>query len=129
MVLPPLDSYFDRDIQCLLGLHALACYLSPLNEDFQKAKETSELSFQQFFARRIYSEKCLLSMVLFSEYNEKCHYFLGGHFLARYLKVRCLLDCKKSNSEVMLEFNRMESRLPFEHMIRCFLQKRLQSSI
>ena len=36
LLLPPLDSFFDRDVQSLLGFHTLFYYLSPLNDDMRK---------------------------------------------------------------------------------------------
>src|SRR6218665_1277139 len=36
LLLPPLDSFFDKDVQTLLGFHTLFYYLSPLNDDLMK---------------------------------------------------------------------------------------------
>ena len=64
LVLPPLDSFFDRDVQSLLGFHTLFCYLSPLNDDLRKFECTCESTFSHFFARYIYSLKNPLSVFL-----------------------------------------------------------------
>src|SRR6218665_578125 len=43
-LLPPLDIFFNRYIQCSLGLHTLVCYLFPSIEELTEGN-VSELSF------------------------------------------------------------------------------------
>src|SRR6218665_361310 len=131
MLVPPLDIFFDKDIQCFLGLHTLVCLLASSLGYLTEGKG-SEMSFQAHFNRQVkwsYSEvrRVSLSRLLSTPYSVKCHYFLGRHFLARYLKVRCLLDCNCSLLDVGLltEFKNLKACLPFEHVIRCFLKKKL----
>ena len=127
MILPPLDSFFDRSIQCLLGFYTLVNYLSPLNEDLRKTKVSEVSTFQHYFSREIYFSKRSISAVLLQTYSKKCHYFLGRNFLARYfLKVRCLIDCSHSFSEVESEFKKIKACLPFEQLIRCLLEQKLR---
>ena len=127
IVMPPLDTYFDRDVQCLLGFDTLFCYLFARNEHLWKTKGTNESEFQNYFTRAIYLEKSLPSQfLLVYNYCVECHYFLGRHFLARYLKTRCLIDCNRSKSEIMIEFKQLKSNLPFEHMMRCCLWQKLR---
>src|SRR6218665_136469 len=126
MVLPPLTLFFDTDVQCLLGVHTLACLLLVSSEDLRE-REVSEIStLQKNFMQDVHSEKLSLAYVLAKPYSLKSHYFLGRHFLARYLKVRSLSDCNRSVSEVILEFQQVKASLPFEHIIRCFLQQKLR---
>jgi len=88
LLVPPLDSYFDRDVQALLGFHTLFYYLSPLNDELAKIGSTSESTFEHCFAEMVYYYKLELAISLQHTYSFKCHYFLGRHFLARYLKAR-----------------------------------------
>src|SRR6218665_358259 len=83
-------------------------------------------TFQQYYSGEFYLRKNLLSKILENAYFLKCHYFLGRHFLARYLKVRCLIDCKESESRAIFEFRRLKCSLPFEHIVRCFLRHELR---
>jgi len=127
MVVPPLDSFFDTDVQCLLGLHTLACCLSPLNGVSEETEDIRWSEFQHVFTKKISSGKNNLSVVLMKDYSVKCNYFLGTHFLARYLKVRCFVDFHLSSPEVVLEFGKLRCHLPFEHIIRCYLQQQLRN--
>src|SRR6218665_1348086 len=126
MILPPLDSYFDRDIQCLLGLHTLVSNLSPSNANLMEIEECGTLISEHEFFRNLYSNHSSLSKVLVRPYSKKCYYFLGRHFLARYLRVRCLIECHHSFSEVELEFRMLKACLPFEQIIRFFIESKLR---
>ena len=123
---PPLDSYFDDDIRCLVGFHTLVCCLSPSNEELPKIENDSYSMLRKLLSEDIYPNKSTLCKVLLFASPEKCHYFVGQHFLARYLKVRCLIDCNHPRSEVMHEFKKLKSQLPFEHIVRCFLQHKFR---
>src|SRR6218665_3765881 len=126
MILPPLDSFFDRDIQCLLGFYTLFHCLLVSMEDLLKMEKTTAVTIKQFFAQKIFSGKTwMLSMILTESYSVKCHLFLGSYFLARYLKVRCLIDCNHSLSDVMSEYKKLDASLPFEQLIRCTLQHKI----
>src|SRR5678815_1987340 len=97
---------------CLGFTHCFAICLLKMN-----ICGTNESEFQNIFTRDIYLEKNLLGLLLASHessYCIRCHYFLGRHFLARYLKTRCLIDCYRSKSEIMQEFEQLKSNLPFE---------------
>src|SRR6218665_2376572 len=125
MVLPPLDLFFDTDVRCLLGIQTLAYYLQPSSEDFGE-REVFELStLRSSFAEHVRSCKHTLSRVLTEPYILKCHYYLGRYFLARYLKVRCLMDCNTSLSEVLSEFKKLKACLPFEQLMCCILKQKL----
>jgi len=127
MLVPPLDNFFDRDIQCSLGLHALVCHLLSSIVDLAKAK-ASEMLFPRCFTKVIKSSdssKKYLSSFLGTPYFLKYHYFLKRHFLARYLKVRCLIDSNCSLLVIMLEFEQLKACFPFERFIRCFLKAKL----
>src|SRR6218665_4151164 len=126
MVFPPLDLFFDTDIQCLLGVHTLACLLL-VSSKYLRERGVSEIStLQTNFMQYVHSEKRSLANVLTKPYNLKSHYFIGRHFLARYLKVRSLSDCNRSVSEVIMEFQKVKATLPFEHIVHCFLQQKLR---
>jgi len=93
LVFPPLDECFDADVQSLLGFHTLFYYLNPLNDDLMNIKlPHKSTSFAHFFARTVFSVRVPLSDSLHCSCSIKCHYFLGRHFLARYLKLRCAIN-------------------------------------
>lgn len=79
VLLLPLDSLFDRDMQSLLGLHTLVYYLSPTNSRNIEGSEV--LNSHQCLARYIYSNKRALLRVVLKTYSMKGHYFLGRYFL------------------------------------------------
>ena len=126
LLLPPLETYFDRDLQSLLGFHTLFYYLSPLNNDTGKVEPNSKSTFEHAFGRHVYNNKGELVFLLQYNYSIKCHYFLGRHFLARYLKVRCYIDCNIPYSEALTAFAAQETNLPFEFIIRRFLLQKFR---
>ena len=93
LLLPPLDSFFDGDVQSLLGFHTLFYYLSPLNDDMRNLSLLPSQRLHNFLpdTSTIRRNRCQSS--LYCSHSIKCHYFLGRHFLARYLKLRCCIDC------------------------------------
>src|SRR6218665_3954078 len=105
LVIPPLDSFFDRDVQSLLGFRTLFYYLFPLNDDLGKLEFTSGSRFEQWFARVVYRGKMPISNILRTIYSIKCQYFLGRHFLSRYLKLRCCFDSNLPYKEAFTEFS------------------------
>ena len=116
LVLPPLDYFFDGDIQSLLGFQTLFYYLSPLYDDSV---------FTQFFAKFIHATYEQFSETPVHPYHFKCHYFIGRHFLASYLKLRCCIDCNYPFAEeAITEFAAVKSNLPFEHVIRQFILRK-----
>lgn len=125
LLLSPLDSFFDRDVQSLLGIRILLYYLSPLNDDIGKAEADDYKSFAIFFATNVYTYKYDLSSSL-KCHSIKSHYFLGRQFLARYLKLRCRIDCDLPYSEELTEFAVHKTNLPFEHIIRKFFLRKLR---
>jgi len=125
LLVPPFDAYFDRDVQSLLGFHTLFHYLSPLNDDMAKIEATFKSTFECNFFKTVYQEKFELATLLACQYSVKCHYFLGRHFLARYLKARCCIDCNLPYSEALTELAALKTTLPFEHIIRRFLLRKL----
>jgi len=108
MVFPPLDLLFDTDGQCVLGVYTLAYYLLVTYEDSGAIKLSILSPFHKSFLRSMRSGKFSLSVVLAWPYSVGVtrYYFIGRHSLARYLKVRCLLDCNNSFSEAMFEFRK-----------------------
>jgi len=48
LILPPLNSFFDGDVQSLLGFHTLFYYLSPLNDNMRKVALTYGSTFEHF---------------------------------------------------------------------------------
>src|SRR6218665_560049 len=126
MVFPPLDLFFDTDVHCLLGVHTLAYCLLISYLDLVE-NECFEIStLHKDFVRKVQSCKFSLSSVLVLSDSVQSQYYIGRHFLARYLKIRCLLDCTNSLSEVMIDLKKVKASLPFEHIIRCFLQQKLR---
>ena len=127
LVIPPLDSFFDRDVQSLLGFHTLFYYLFPLNDDLGKLESIAEFAFEQWFAKVVYHGKKQIGNIIQDVYSIKCQYVLGRHFLARYLKMQCCIDSNLPYKEALTEFCVNKTNLPFEHMIRRFLLRKLRT--
>ena len=123
-VIPPFDSFFDGDVQSLLGFHTLFYYLSPLNDDLHKSTMTNNSPFEHWYINYVKFKKSRLHGCLTQLDSIKCCYFLGRHFLARYLKIRCYIDCNLPYKETMTEFFAQTSTLPFELIIFRFLLQR-----
>ena len=126
LLLPPLDSFFDGDVQSLLGLHTLFYYLSPLNDEmWGEWKCTPELTFEDFFASTVY----IYSMPLLTSISRgiptiRCHYFLKRQFVARYLKVRYCIDSNIPYAEAITNFVAQKTNFPFERIIRGFILRK-----
>src|SRR6218665_2212765 len=128
LVIPPLDSLFDRDVQSLLVFHTLLYYLSPLNDNLRKFKVNEGSTFAHYFVKNVFFHNNGLSFFLLDHYFIKCHYFLGRHFLARYLKVRCCIGRDLPYKAALIEFAAHKSNLPFELIVRRFLLQNLRVS-
>jgi len=126
LLLPPLDSFFDKDVQFLLGFHTLFYGLSPLNDHLGKLKFGDESTFNHWFARHVCTYKHELVHSLRFSYSIKCHYVLGRHFLAKYLKLRCCIDCNLPYSEASTELAAHKTNLPFELIIHRFILQKLR---
>ena len=137
LLLPPLDSFFDEDVQSLLGFHTLFCYLSHLREGerISECIKNSKLahwhcSYSMNFIRDIH---CMNTP---PKNDISCHFqcncaieyvnVLGGHFLARYLKVRCCIECNLPHTEALTEFAAHKVHRPFERIIRGFRLHKLR---
>jgi len=123
---PPLDSFFDTDVQSLLGFQALFYGLSPLNDNLGKVDFSDESTFNHWFARDVCTNEDELMCSFHQSYSLKYHYFLGRHFLAKYLKLRCCVDFNLPYSEAFTEFAAHKTNLPFEQIIRAFLLRKLR---
>jgi len=122
---PPFDSFFDRDVQSLLGFHTLFYYLSALRYNMGKIDSST---LQYWFARYKSNAEFQISCFLQHSYSIRCHYFLGKHFLARYLKLRCCIDCELPHSDALDGFVAHKTNLPFEQIIRRFVLLSKQNS-
>ena len=131
LLLPPLNLLFDRDIQALLGFHTLFYYLSPLNDESKKFDLAFKSTFEHWFSKFVYHGKHALPYSLesidctYSRYQ----YFIGRHFLAAYLTLRCGLDLSPPHSckKAMAYLIALKCILPFEHIIRRFFIQKLLS--
>ena len=128
LLVPPLDLFFDRDVPSLLGFHTMFYCLSPLNDDIRKLKSDARLTFAHFFARIVYYQGDALSCSLSKCFPIRSYYYLGRHFLARYLKVRCCINCNIPYTEALSQFAAHKTQFPFEFIIRRFLLQKLCSS-
>ena len=125
LLLPPFDSFFDGDAQSLLGIHTLFHYLSPLNDDLWKRKPDDKSMFAHLFSEMVYFHRFPLSHCL-TEYGPiRCYYFLGTQYLAKYLKVRCCVDCKIPCTKALTEFAAHKTQYPFECIIRRYILRML----
>ena len=131
-VMPPLDSFFDEDIQSLIGVYTFMCYLSHLHESDRKSEHCTKTAKRARWQGG--SVNCLNYVrdeLLCTICN--CHivyvglHFLGGHFLARYLKVRCCLDCNLPYRNAMKEFALQKVFRPLEHLIRGLLVQKVRA--
>ena len=91
-------------MQSLFGYHTLFYYLSPLNDDLCKLELTQFATFAHWFARVVKFKRLGLDRFMLCHYSNNYHYILGRHFLAKYLKVRCCIDCNLPYEESMSEF-------------------------
>ena len=124
LLVPPLDSFFDKDVQSLLGFHTLYYYLSPVNCDMGKLKPDAQTVFAHFFAHIIRNQGNALSRFLLESFSIRCYCFLGRHFLAKYLKARCYIDSNFSYTKELAQFAAHEAQFQFEYMIlRIILHK------
>ena len=121
LLLPPLDFFFDRDVQSLLGFRTLSYYLSPLNNVLGNIELTAESTFEHWFARCVFRKIFELVIYPRNSYSIRSHFFLGRHFLARYLKLRCHIDINLPFKETLNDFIIQKCSLPFEHIIRRFI--------
>src|SRR6218665_677229 len=126
-LLPPLDSFFDSDVQSLLGFHTLFYYSSPVNDDMAKVETSVESTFEHWFARYVYRDGSGLVVFFQNPYSIKRHYFLGRRFLTRYLKLRCCIDRNLPQLEALTEFVAQKTTFPFERIIRRFLLRKLHN--
>src|SRR6218665_1159475 len=129
LLCPPLDSFFDRDVQSLLKFKILFHYLSPLNGDLGKYKLTAESTFEHWFARDVYHDKSALVPLAGNLFSVNFHYYLGIHFLPKYLKIRCYVDCNRPYSEALAKFAVQNTNFPLEHTILRFLRRKLRRPI
>ena len=125
-LLPPFDSFFDEDIQSLLGLHTLLCNLSYVKENMLDVDFTPKSLPDLLFGRFLYCRRDEPSNTLTYSFPIKRLYFLGRHFLARYLKLRCYTDHYHSHTEALADFAVMKIRLPFELIIRRVILRKLR---
>ena len=103
-VIPPLDSFYDGDVQSLLGFHTLFYYLALAKKEPLKIGVANDSMFEQLFAEFRTCTLKGLYRFLCGSYSIRCHYMLGRHFIARYLKVRCCIDYNLPYKEAMTEF-------------------------
>jgi len=126
LMLPPVDAFFDEDVQSLLGFHTLLYYLSPLREPMLKYMNIEYSTYPYWHSYSIRYREDELCFHLGRDCSIKCKNVLGGHFIARYLKVRCFIDCNLPCKEAMREFAAQEVDRPFELIIRRFLLEKVR---
>ena len=127
-LLPPNDSFVDRDVQSLLGFHTLFYYFSPPNDNNWKMELTKKSSFEFCFPTDVYRDKSDLMLVLENPHVIIFHYILGRHFVASYLRLRCCIDCNIPYIKPRTEFSSQRIQFPFEHIIRRFYLRKLRMS-
>src|SRR6218665_1674179 len=121
-----LTLFSTETCSLMLGFHTLFYGLSPLNGHLSKVKFSDELTFNHWLAIFVCTYKLELMCSLQCSYSIKYHYFLGIHFLAKYLKLRCCIVCNLPYSEALTEFVAHKTNLSFEHIIRRFLLRKLR---
>lgn len=99
----------------------------------RKLVVTSDFAFEHIFSKYTYSGEYLASWTLILDppyyIRANCHYFLSRHFVVRYLKLRCRIDCNHPITEVTAEFAAAKCNFPFEYIIRQFLLQKLRRII
>src|SRR6218665_824993 len=98
---------------------------SILNEPAVNVTDYS--TFEQWFASIVKFTEVGLYGCLICDYSIRYHYFIGRHFLARYLKVRCCIDCNLPCEEAVTEFVAQKCNFPFELIIRRSFLRRHRS--
>src|SRR6218665_1853368 len=71
LLIPPLDSFFDTDVQSLLRFHTLFFYLSPMNDGMAKVDLTPESTFDHWFAQHVYFNRYKLLCFFEFHYSSK----------------------------------------------------------
>src|SRR6218665_2336853 len=104
LVIPSLHLLFDGDVQSLLGFHSLFWNLSPLIDNARKSGAEASAKYGQLFALFVFCSTKSLSYCFSFPDSIRCHYSLGRHFLANYLKLRCCIDCNQMYTQAMAEF-------------------------
>jgi len=130
LVLPSLLLLFDGDVQALMGFHSLFWYLSPLVDDMRDLDALTEGNFAHWFALSVYcSTKPMEYCVSFPDsikcHPIKCHYFLGRHFHAKYLKLRCCMNRYQPYTQAIAEFVAVKINHLLEAIIHRFLLRTL----
>src|SRR6218665_115786 len=125
-VTPPFDSFFDGEVQCLLAFLTIFNHLSPLNDDLHKcdAHVTNDSTFRPIYRHSYYMSEKYNKKCLSCSYSGRVHIFIGTHFLARYLKVRCRIDCNLSYREGLTEFAAQKTYTILETVICIFILRR-----
>ena len=134
LLLPPLASFFDEDIQTLLGFQILCYDLSHVNNDMGTALHAKlKLSGGlKLFGLEAFFKENRLPNLLRCSFAMTYYYILGSHFLAKYLRLRCFVDCDRRpfiHVALLGDFGTMKIDLPFEQIIRNFLMPKLRKLI
>lgn len=107
---------------CLDLTRSFVTFLDPLNmQRFIVFKQNFIPQFRAhsaFFAKEQESRSFLMFKLI------ECHYSVGRHLLARYLKVRCCIDCNYPFTEAMAEFVDTKRVFPFDHILCRFVIRR-----
>ena len=122
LLMPLLSSFFDADVQSLLGFQTLCNKLSHVNNDMQK-----DLSCLATFGLESFSKENEIHDPLPGQFLMMHYYCLGSHFLAKYLTLRSFVDCNRPILCAMSEFVAMKFNLPFERIIRRFYLRKLRN--
>src|SRR6218665_1916805 len=96
--------------------------LSPLNNNLQRFDDIFGWTYEHWF--QTYSMYYLYPLPRPCDVNYvgiRCRFYIGRHFLARYLKVRCCIDCNLPSKGALTEFAAQKNTFPLEHIICMFL--------
>lgn len=121
----PFNAFFDDELLCLIALQVLCHVAFP--ESTPKCIERITFNFRVEERHGARNQFDMSFRNLFTPKSCIVQYFLGRHFLARYLKLRCLLSCdQRSASDIFEAFFDLKPHLPFEHVVHQFLLRKLQ---
>src|SRR6218665_308955 len=131
LMLPPLVPLFDGDVQSLLGFQTLCCDLSQchVNDDMQQflSAKLKLSTLVKLFGLESFSEESKRLNSVRSPFSIKHFNSLTSHFLARYLKLRCFVDCNRPFFEAMDEFVAMKSDFLLDEIIRSYFLQKLRN--
>lgn len=139
LALPPLDSFFDRDIQSLLGFQILFWYLLPQPDEHESLVRYTLYEFSRtgdfqvavvvplMHPAKRFQALDIVGFKIHEIFRRR--HFIGRHFLAKYLKLQCLIACNGADSKIFGVLGDLKSRLSFENILVNFMHGKVKKFV